>query len=630
MRIKTLFRIILLLLAAFLTCTFFYGSFIQPLHARKEGRKWAIIVGIDKYQNQITELNCATNDAKEFRKTLIDASGFKDDNIFLLTSEEKGNRAPQKGYIVQWISYVIEKSAPEDTFVFFFSGHGSDMEKESYLLTMDANSFSAATLDATALKVSDLKKYLAEIKAETILMFIDACRNDPRSGKGEKDNLLTDNFSKSLTIKGATSTGGSAPFSATFFSCQVGQRSYEWAEKSMGFFTYYLINGLKGEARDSKGAVTINSLEQYLGSKVSSSVEKERGNKQDPWVSRSGSSGGGEMILALAGKATLSKTGTLVETAKPVVTVTVTPKSTVTVTATIQPTATGGSGAAFVNTPRPTPTSALPHGAKEERNPKDDASMVLVPAGEFLMGSPQGEGQNDELPQRRVYLDAFQIYRHEVTNDQFARFAQETAYQTDAEREGWSWVFDGSNWIQKPGTNWRTHFTKNTGNHPVICVTWFDATAYCRWAGVRLPTEAEWEKAARGIDGRRYPWGNTWDERACNWANCQMIAGLAYISCGKGTMPVGSFPSGVSPCGAYDMAGNVWEWCSDFYSATYYGSGPSKNPLGPPTGSNRVARGGTWINGDPSDLRCARRDNLTPVNRCVFKGFRGCRSVSTR
>jgi hypothetical protein len=271
---------------------------INPLFSAPQGRRWAVVVGINKYQKEVSPLRCAMTDAQAFKKALIDTAGFKEDDIFLLTNDQTGNRVPDKSSIIRWISYVKQHAEPQDSFIFFFSGHGMDMENESYLLTVEADPYSKDTLDASSLKVSDLKKYLGDMKAGKILVFIDACRNDPRSGKGDRDNALSEKFSKSLIISPAEKQSSEAQACATFFSCQVSQRSYEWTEKNMGFFTYYLVKGMEGEAKDGQGKVTLNSLEHYLGKAVPAAVERERGYKQDPWVSRSGPSSMGEIAIA--------------------------------------------------------------------------------------------------------------------------------------------------------------------------------------------------------------------------------------------------------------------------------------------------------------------------------------------
>ncbi|MHC9539634.1 MAG: formylglycine-generating enzyme family protein [Vulcanimicrobiota bacterium] len=242
-------------------------------------------------------------------------------------------------------------------------------------------------------------------------------------------------------------------------------------------------------------------------------------------------------------------------------------------------------------------------------NPKDGAAMIIIPAGEFLMGSPEGTGSDDEHPQHRVYLDAYYIYKYEVTNGQFARFVKETRY--------------------KAVGNWKEYAKSGRERHPVVNITWNDAAAYCKWAGGSLPTEAQWEKAARGSNGRDYPWGNTWDGNCCNGGKGPKVSGMADISGGRGTAPVGSFPSGVSPYGVHDMAGNVWEWCSDWYDENYYRSSPSKNPEGPGSGSSRILRGGSWGNDGAGCFRCAYRYWDAPDDWYDYLGFRVCRPSIT-
>lgn len=192
--------------------------------------------------------------------------------------------------------------------------------------------------------------------------------------------------------------------------------------------------------------------------------------------------------------------------------------------------------------------------------------MVNVPAGEFLMGTDMG-GNADEKPQHRVYLDEFWIDQTEVTNAQYQQCVQ-------------------AGRCAKPGYFGFVNIYQYTErqSYPVEDVTWEDAVAYCAWAAKRLPTEAEWEKAARGTDGRVYPWGNTWDANKANTMESRE----------QDTRAVGSYPGGASPYGALDMAGNVREWVADWYSESYYASSPARNPPGPSNGTRRVVRGGEW------------------------------------
>jgi iron(II)-dependent oxidoreductase len=187
--------------------------------------------------------------------------------------------------------------------------------------------------------------------------------------------------------------------------------------------------------------------------------------------------------------------------------------------------------------------------------------LISIPAGWFLMGENSGPRSNQ--PQRRVYLDEFHIQQHEVTREKFAEFLTQTGFMAR--------YWQPDDLIPEP-------------DHPVTKVLWEEAAAYCEWLGMRLPTEAEWEKAARGTGGWQYPWGNEWK---------QNLANTAAMGIG-GTMPPGSFPDGASPYGVWDMVGNAAEWVSDYFSFDYYTNAPDRNPAGPDTILDHVVRGGSW------------------------------------
>jgi hypothetical protein len=273
----------------------------HPAHG-KEGRTWAVVVGIDEYLKDVTPLNCAVNDAESFTRTLTEKAGVSENTVFLLTTKSKsGNRVPDKSNILRWVTYVKTNARPEDTFFFFFSGHGMDMDKETFLLTYEADPQSKETLETSSLKVSDLRKLIMEMPVPRVLLFVDACRNDPRSGKGEKDNKMTGVQAKSLIIGGrnqmAKNDSGSG-FSLTFFSCKVGERSYEWTEQGMGFFTYHLIKGMNGAASNDNGNVTLGSIRGYIAKSVPQALQKERGSLlQNPWVKGDESADADEWIL---------------------------------------------------------------------------------------------------------------------------------------------------------------------------------------------------------------------------------------------------------------------------------------------------------------------------------------------
>jgi iron(II)-dependent oxidoreductase len=205
---------------------------------------------------------------------------------------------------------------------------------------------------------------------------------------------------------------------------------------------------------------------------------------------------------------------------------------------------------------------------KQKDDAPDDASMALIPAGEFQMGS--NDGEDDEKPVHTVYLDAFYMDVYEVTNAQYRKFVQATGHKEPVEESVWTTD------IYKPWHD--TNFNRDA--QPVMCINWDDAVAYADWAGKRLPTEAEWEKAARGgLVGKKYIWG---DEQKLD--NC----------CGTSTSPVGSFGLAPNGYGLYDMDGNVCEWCADWYDENYYAISPKSNPTGPSSGSYRVIRGASF------------------------------------
>jgi formylglycine-generating enzyme required for sulfatase activity len=250
-------------------------------------------------------------------------------------------------------------------------------------------------------------------------------------------------------------------------------------------------------------------------------------------------------------------------------------------------------------------------------------NLARIPAGDFLMGAANAD--EDERPVHRVYVSEFFIGRFPVTNDEYARFIRATGYPAPAvrslpliaagEREGLfrelAVPYQWDNGEPPPGR----------GNHPVVLVRYDDAAAYCRWLSdtlgqvVRLPTEAEWEKGARGgVEGKRYPWGDDMDPSYCNFLTDPSVKNE------RGTRPTGTYTP--NPYGLCDMAGNVWEWVSDWYAADYYSSSDVRDPRGPESGTMRIVRGGSWVNDDVSMLRSAYRHKVPADTYAYSIGFR--------
>ncbi|MBS0150657.1 MAG: SUMF1/EgtB/PvdO family nonheme iron enzyme [Nitrospira sp.] len=236
---------------------------------------------------------------------------------------------------------------------------------------------------------------------------------------------------------------------------------------------------------------------------------------------------------------------------------------------------------------------------------KDHAPMVEIPSGSFPMGVPPGDrdGGRDEYPRHEVFLDPFLIDQFEVTNGRYIEFVKSTGHRVP------------QNPTHPTRNLWQDDtITESVAERPVINVDWFDADAYCKWAGKRLPTEAEWEKAAKGTSDRRFPWGNV-EPTAKHLNYNQRWIGE------KTLMPVGSYEAGKSPYGVYDVVGNVWEWVNDWYDARYYEKSPSKNPTGPQEGTKKVIRGAGWQNETPT-VRIFTRVDSDPTMRNESTGFR--------
>jgi formylglycine-generating enzyme len=214
------------------------------------------------------------------------------------------------------------------------------------------------------------------------------------------------------------------------------------------------------------------------------------------------------------------------------------------------------------------------------------SQAITIPAGAFLRGSLV---QENEQPQREIYLSEYRLGRTAVTVGMYLEYCNATG-EVLPPAPSWGWFTD----------------------HPMVNVSWAEARAYAVWAGLALPTEAQWEKAAAGPHGYVYPWGNVWNRKRC----------VSKQGGHKQTMPVGSHPDGSSFYGLRDMAGNVAEWCEDWYQEDWYEHAASKDPVGPSLGELKVLRGGSWFNKNETTFRCAARARYVPNFQSDYRGFR--------
>ena len=282
-------------------------------------------------------------------------------------------------------------------------------------------------------------------------------------------------------------------------------------------------------------------------------------------------------------------------------------------------------------------TACLKTPAPAPSLPPEKDGMVLLTGGAFQMG--QRDGMTYETPVHTVTVKPFWMDAREVTVANFARFVAAAGYRTDAEKFGWSGVFNRTSgaWERSDGADWQHPDGPNSQaapDEPVCQISWRDAAAYAKWAGKRLPTEAEWEYAARGgLTGKKYAWGDELrpdGKPVANWWQGRFPEQDTGEDGFRQRAPVGRFaPNGY---GLYDVAGNVWEWCADWYADDYYQNSPQENPPGAANGAERVIRGGSWMCAENfcTNYRVAARSHATPDSGLNNLGFRCVRDALSR
>lgn len=269
--------------------------------AAPDPHKWAIVVGVDEYQRTgVSDLKYAVTDAKLFADALVDVVGVPKDQVFVYTTQAKSStELPRLTNLVYRLEWLKDRVKPEDSIYFYFAGHGVETEGETFLLMDNADNRSKATLSMSTLNAKLLFELLEECKAKDTLVVLDACRNDPTAGRGSEDNPMTEQMSRGLVFKPVDTASSAGRNLATLFACDVGQRSFEWSEKGHGYFTYYLVQGLRDGRR-----VTLGDLSSYVRDQVSK-ASKQAGEEQKPTLRYEGPGPEG-WVLAVGGATPLA------------------------------------------------------------------------------------------------------------------------------------------------------------------------------------------------------------------------------------------------------------------------------------------------------------------------------------
>lgn len=664
---------------------------IPPSRAQAPaGERWALLIGVEQYErSDISRLEFAVKDVKAVASSLARNAGFSDERVQIMTSDVRAAedpRHPSDTNILVALERLAEKVGPDDTFLFYFSGHGFQKDGETYLGAVNADPRTGATLKRSTVPVQELQAIMGRFRARQVIFIIDACRNDPEKGKGDGPNLRTGELTKTIVAAASQPrpAGNGQRGFAVLFACREKQRAFEDENLGQGVFTHYLLQGLQGGAAPADRDLTMNDLGDFVQRSVRDWAER-RGKEQEPDLVQSGAA---RVVLA---PARARRSDPVVMDPAPDDPVIGGTRAQVSVTSDppgariyLDGADTGKTAPALIEVDlefmaakqvevglklqgrltqvamitlrrgRKSPLSVTlpsdPNDSGERFRPGQvdratlaelGAELVYIPPGEFIMGTDPGEIDRiwrqfrwkdedrkyaaNESPAHRVEIArGYWLFRHEVTVRQFRQYCSTSGAKMPDQPE---WSAD---------------------NHPVVSVTWQEAVDYCNWLSrktgeeFRLPTEAEWERAARGpadgINGRprrTFVWGDDLPrpgQRVGNVATAatkrKYKAGISqvfenYEDEHEASAPVGSFQA--SAWNLHDMAGNVCEWCADWYAVDYYRAGPPDDPPGPAAGTRRVLRDGSW-GGGPIGLRAAIRYGDDPAGRYSRLGFRPART----
>jgi formylglycine-generating enzyme required for sulfatase activity len=572
-------------------------------------KKLALVIGINNYPEEsgLSKLKWAVKDATDLAAELT-RQGYTVDPLL----DERVTKVAIRVHLTNMLKRLDPNSG---TVVFAFSGHGGQVGRDQYLATYES---SAEDLDKTGASVEDLRKLLEDSGAPRKMMFLDACRNVTTPGGKDSaapiEPMVELSSSKGLRL--LVSTGPRT-------------RSYEYDSLQHGLFTYYMIEGLKGAAARADGLVTFGTLASYVTRTVKdynpsqipytdgqSTGEFPLGGKYKPPAAPAAVTAGSYQPARLDAAA---EAWVMIKDSKDAVDFDAFahtfPSSDLAGAARLRADQLRRAGAV--------PAVNVPRGGQVKVNPMDGQKYTWIPPGTFAMGCSPADSEcyDDEKPSHDVTITkGFWMGQTSVTVGAYKRYAQATGKPMPPEKLG----------------SWTLNSGAGNDSMPVVGVTWDEAVGYCGWAGMRLPTEAEWELAARGgTTGARYgdldkiawygdnsgrqPFDSTailWSGDQKDWTQRSQNYVQRLYDNGNGPKLVGQ--KRPNAYGLFDMLGNLWQWAADWYGGNL---GEKQDPSGPPTGTVRVRRGGAWSD-IPRDVRVSRRSADVPDHRSESTGLR--------
>jgi formylglycine-generating enzyme len=580
-----------------------------------EMKKRALLIGINKY-HLLGELKYARQDAESVAEALCGYCGFTEQDITIMSCSAEGGTLGLSRYI-ELALLNLSAAKDLDLMVLGFWGHGfSPKPGVRYLCGIDTVK---EDLERTAVSFDVVKAKLTQVQAENTLILLDCCQDNPlgRSVHCEPmtmgEEAVLDSLARDIQAAHRKHQKRVIPTVAILNSCSEGQKAYEWASRGHGVFTAHLLDSFK------EGFGGVASMSSWIAERVRKTADEIHHQEQIPYVLIEGK---GDIPLVIPGvKAAAHVVKPPEKKTEPYWWLVVEGKETGPFEEreilekikskelnrgcdcwregmeSWQPIGqTKEWGKLFPPERKEAKVITPPRRRIEppsEITGKDGAAMVLVPSGEFMMGSPKGEGNGDEHPQHKVYLKAYYIDKCPVTVKQYKRYCKET----------------GKDMPKAPSRGWKDE-------HPTVRVTWEEAVEYAEYYGKRLPTEAEWEKACRAGSKTAFYFGDKSGLGKHAWF---------YGNSGQRIHSVGRKKA--NALGIYDMHGNISEWCSDWYDEEYYEKSPGENPQGPDSGEKKVLRGGSCFV-PPDFCRTARRDRFNPVLGYFNVGFRCVVSAS--